>query len=246
MISKIYFNMWQLSWCNSPWRAIVNPVTQTTRRSDQDIQANVSEELLYTPSIDTHVGVAVNGGAVTLSGEVGSLPERIAAKRAAMRVSGVKAVADEMVVRTPGTSGANDSDIAQAAAQMLGWAVDVPSDTVKADVRDHVITLSGNVTWDYQRDAAARAVMYINGVTGVNNTISLRQGESVSVMKTAVEQAIQRNALLDAHGIKVDVDGHELTLRGNVRSFAGRRQAEHAAWAAPGVTSVKNHLLVTP
>jgi osmotically-inducible protein OsmY len=221
-------------------------MTQTTRRSDQDIQANVSEELLYTPSIDTNVRVAVNGGAVTLSGEVGSLPERLAATRAAMRVSGVKAVADdELRVCAPGTSGANDTDIAQVASQQLGWAVDVPSDTVKAEARDHVITLSGNVTWDYQRDAAARAVMYIKGVTGINNTITLRQGESVSVMKAAVQQAIQRNALLDAQAIKVDVDGHQLTLRGNVRSFAGRRQAEHAAWAAAGVTSVKNHLLVT-
>jgi osmotically-inducible protein OsmY len=220
-------------------------VTQTTHRSDQDIQATVSEELRYTPSIDTHVGVAVNGGKVTLSGEVGSLPERIAAKRAAMRVSGVKAVADELHVRAPGTSAVNDTDIAQKAGQLLGWAVDVPSDSVEAVVQDHVITLSGQVTWDYQRDAATRAVMYIKGVTGVTNTITLRQGESVSVMKDAVEQAIQRNALLDTDTIKVGVDGHELTLHGNVGSFAGRRQAEHAAWAAAGVTSVKNNLLVT-
>ncbi|HEU4424675.1 MAG TPA: BON domain-containing protein [Pilimelia sp.] len=148
-------------------------MTQTTRRSDQDIRAAVSEELRCTPSIDTHVGVAVNGGAVTLSGEVGSQPERIAAKRAAMRVSGVKAVADELQVRAPGTSGTNDIDIAQAAAQLLGLAVDVPSDTVKAEIHDHVITLSGTVTWDYQRDAATRAVMYIKGVTGVNNAILL-------------------------------------------------------------------------
>jgi osmotically-inducible protein OsmY len=165
-------------------------VTQTTRRSDGDIQADVSEELRYTPRIDTHIRVAVNGGAVTLSGEVGSLPERIAAKRAAMRVSGVKAVADELRVRAPGTCGTNDIDIAQAAAQLLGLAVDVPSDTVKAEIHDHVITLSGNVMWDYQRDAATRAVMYIKGVTGVNNAISIRQGEAVSVVKAAVEQAI--------------------------------------------------------
>jgi osmotically-inducible protein OsmY len=215
-------------------------------RSDQDIQATVSEELLYTPSVDTHVGVAVNGGTVTLSGEVGSLPERIAAKRAAMRVSGVKGLADELQVRVQGMPGTNDADIAQTADQLLGLAVDVPSGSVEAEVHDHVITLSGHVTWDYQRDAAARAVMYIRGVTAVDNMISLRQGESVTVMKDAVEQAIERNSLLDTDAIKVDIDGHELTLRGNVGSFEGRHQAEQAAWAAAGVTSVKNRLLVTP
>lgn len=151
-------------------------MTHTTHRSDQDIQANVSGELRYIPGIGTHVGVAVNGGVVTLSGEVGGLPERIAAKRAAMRVSGVKAVADELQVRVPGTAGVNDIEIAQAAGQLLSRAVDVPSDTVKVEVHNHVITLTGSVTWDYQRDAAIRAVMYIKGVTGVNNAISLHQG----------------------------------------------------------------------
>jgi osmotically-inducible protein OsmY len=220
-------------------------VTTTTHRSDQDIHATVSDELLYTPSVDAHVGVAVDGGAVTLSGEVGSLPERVAAKRAVMRVSGVKAVANELRVRVLQTPGTDDADIAETAGRLLGWAVDVPSETVKAEVHEHVITLSGHVTWDYQRDAAARAVMYIRGVTAVANVIALRQGESVSVMKAAVEQAIQRNAILDTDTINVEVDGHELTLRGNVGSFAERRQAEQAAWAAAGVTSVKNRLLVT-
>jgi osmotically-inducible protein OsmY len=220
-------------------------VTQTTHRSDHDIQDTVSEELRYTPSVDTHVGVTVNGGTVTLSGEVGSLPERVAAKRAVLRVSGVKAVANQLQVRVLATPGTNDADIAQTADRLLDWAVDVPSETVKAEVHDHVITLSGHVTWDHQRAAAVRAVTYIRGVTGVANTITIRQGESVSVMKAAVEQAIRRNAILDNDNVTVDVDGHELTLRGKVGSFAGRRQAEQAAWAAAGVTSVKNHLLVT-
>lgn len=153
-------------------------MTHTKHRSDQDIQADVSGELRHVSGIGTHVGVAVNGGVVTLSGEVGGLPERIAAKRAAMRVSGVKAVADELQVRVPGTAGVNDIEIAQAAGRLLSRAVDMPSGTVRVEVHDHVITLAGNVTWDYQRDAAIRAVMYIKGVTGVNNAISLSQGEA--------------------------------------------------------------------
>lgn len=148
-------------------------MTPATSRRDQDIQANVSEELRDIASIDTHIGVAVNGGVVTLSGDVGSLSERLAAKRVAMRVAGVTALADELQVHASGASAATDADIAHAASQLLGWAADVPSDTVWVEVRHHVVTLSGSVTWDYQRVAAARAVMYINGVTGVTNTIAL-------------------------------------------------------------------------
>jgi osmotically-inducible protein OsmY len=148
-------------------------VTQPIRRSDQDIQADVSKELQHTPSVGAPVAVSVSGGAVRLSGEVRSLPEQLAAKRAVMRVAGVKAVADEMVVRTPGTSGMTDTDIVKAAKQLLDWAVDVPFDSVEARVRDHVITLSGSVTSDYQRAAAVRAVRHIKGVIAVNNTIAI-------------------------------------------------------------------------
>ncbi|HZN20848.1 MAG TPA: BON domain-containing protein [Micromonosporaceae bacterium] len=151
-------------------------MTHTRHRSDQDIRTDVSGELRQTSGVGTHVGVAVNGGVVTLSGEVGGLPERIAAKRAAMRVSGVKAVADELQVRVPGTAGVNDIEIAQAAGQLLRQAVDIPADTVRVEVHNHVVTLAGSVAWDYQRDAAIRAVMNIKGVTGVNNAISLSQG----------------------------------------------------------------------
>lgn len=221
-------------------------MTQTIQRNDKDLQTNVINELSYNPSIDAaHVAVSANNGVVTLSGEVSSLPERHAAKRAAMRVWGVKAVADDMAVRDPGTSGTKDTDIAEAARQMLSWAVDVPSDTVKAGVRDHMITLSGTVTWQYQREAAARAVMYIRGVTAVANTISLNTTAPASGMKAAIEAAIQRNAELDSREITVDVNGGEVTLRGTARSWAERRQAEYVAWAASGVTSVKNGLAVT-
>jgi osmotically-inducible protein OsmY len=161
-----------------------------------------------------------------------------------MRVWGVRAVADDMAVRDPGTSGTKDTDVAEAARQMLRWAVDVPSDTVKADVRDHMITLSGTVTWQYQREAAARAVMYIRGVTGVTNSILLTATAPSPGVKAAIEAAILRNAQLDSREITADVNGGEVTLRGTVRSWAERRQAEYVAWSASGVTSVKNDLAV--
>jgi osmotically-inducible protein OsmY len=221
-------------------------VTQMIRRNDNKLQINVTDELLYNPSADpAHLGVSANDGMVTLSGDVSSLPERLAAKRAAMRVWGVTAVADHMAVRDPGTHGTIDADIGEAASQMLRWAVDVPSDTVKADVRDHTVTLSGTVTWQYQREAAARAVMYIKGVIAVTNIITLVPAAPASGVKADIEAAILRNAQLDAREITVDVSGAEVSLRGTVRSWAERRQAEYVAWSAAGVTSVKNDLAVT-
>jgi osmotically-inducible protein OsmY len=226
-------------------RRIVVHMTQTMHRSDQDLQATVADELLYTPSIDTNLTVTVNDGAVTLAGDVGSVPERLAARQAAERVWGVKVVADKMVVRSAGASGATDTDLVGAASHMLDWSIDVPSDTVTVEIRDRMLTLSGAVTWDFQREAAMRAVSYIRGITGVNNNISLTENASVSVIKGAVEAAIRRNAPLDAQAITVEVSGHELTLNGSVRSSAERQQAEHVAWAAAGVAKVKNNLFIT-
>jgi osmotically-inducible protein OsmY len=221
-------------------------MTQTIPRNDKELQTAVIDELSYNPSIDAaHLVVLANDGVVTLSGEVASLPEWHAAKRAALRVAGVKALAEDMVVRDPGASGTKDADLAEAASQMLKAAVDVPSDTIKAGVRDHTITLSGTVSWQYQREAAARAVMYIRGVTAVANTISLASTAPLSEAKTAIEAAFLRNAQLASREITVDVTGGEVTLGGTVRSFAERRQAEYVAWSAAGVTSVKNHLTVT-
>jgi osmotically-inducible protein OsmY len=220
-------------------------MTQTIRRNDKELQTSVIDELSYNPGIDAaHLVVLANDGVVTLSGEVASLPEWHAAKRAALRVAGVKALAEDVVVRDPSVSGTKDADLAETASQMLKAAVDVPSDTVKAGVRDHVITLSGTVTWQYQREAASRAVMYLRGVTAVANTISLTSTAPLSGAKTAIEAAVLRNAQLVSREITVDVTGGEVTLGGTVRSFAKRRQAERVAWSAAGVTGVKNHLMV--
>jgi osmotically-inducible protein OsmY len=221
-------------------------MTQTSHRSDKDLQTDVTDELLFDSSIDAaHLVVFANGGVVTLSGDVGSLPERHTAQRAATRVAGVQGVTVDIVVRYPGASGARDGDIAEAANRMLNWAVDVPAGTVKADVRDRTVTLSGTVTRQYQREAAARAVMYLKGVTAVNNTIALTATAPASDLKVAIDAAILRNAQLDSHQIKADVNGAEVTLRGSVRSWAERRQSENVAWSGSGVTSVKNHLTVT-
>ncbi|WP_020522368.1 BON domain-containing protein [Catelliglobosispora koreensis] len=214
---------------------------------DGDLQADVLDELAFTSEVNhAHVGVSANDGVITLSGEVDSLPERLAAERAALRVSGVKAVADEIIVRLPGTVGTSDIDIAQAAVANLDSAVDVPPDSVQAKVRNQVLTLTGKVRWDYQRRAAERCVRYLRGLVAVDNQITLDQPISVKGVKEAIESAFQRNAQIDASNITVEVKDHHLVLHGTVRSWAEHRQAEHAAWNVPGVTSLSNQLHVNP
>lgn len=237
--------MYQMTWRLASVQGHGEVVTQILHKTDQDLQTNVTQELQYTPDVDASaLHVMVSDGTVTLSGVVASLPERLAAKHAAMHVGGVKNVTDKLVVRTPSPS-PSDQDLADAASQLLDWAVDVPADTIKAAANDHTITLSGQVTWDYQRVAAVRAVTYIKGVTRIDNTISLNQPTPAPSTKAAVEAAMLRNALIDPQKISVDIDGPELTLRGTVRSLAERHQAQHAAWNATGVTNVKNELLVS-
>ncbi len=227
-------------------RAMVSHVTQMMHQTDQELTTAVTKELRYTPDVDASaVDVLVNDAKVTLSGTVASLPQRLAAKRAAMRIAGVRSVIDKTVVHTSTAASPSDQEIATAASQILNWAVAVPANAVKAEVRDHKITLSGNVTWDYQRDAAARAVMYIKGVTEIDNTIMLVQPAPAPEAKTTVEAAIRRYTRLDPKQINVDISGPELTLRGIVPSLADRRHAEYAAWSTLGVTRVKNELRVT-
>lgn len=211
-------------------------------QNDQELQNTIIEEFRYDPSIEaSKITVTVGDGTVRLSGEVASLPEKLAANRSAMRIRGVRAIADDMTVKSSGTS---DTEIADSARNMLKWAAELPKDAVKADVRDHVITLSGNVPWKYQRDAAARAVTNMRGVTAINNQIVLEQPESTTPARATVTAAMNRNAVLDPQAITVDVAGHELVLNGKVRSFTEYRQAEQTAWAAAGVTSVRNNLTV--
>ena len=218
-------------------------MTQAERRSDAELKAAVVEELGGTPSVNsTHIGVAVTDGAVTLSGEVESYPEKSLAEKAAQRVRGVTAIAEEITVRH--TWGAADTDIAREASEALQRAVDVP-DTVKATVHGHVVTLSGVVAWQYQRAGAARAVRYLKGVLDVLDTVTIRPTAAVADIKAAIGAAIVRNARIENQHITVATGpGGVVTLEGTVGSWAERRQAEHAAWSAPGVTGVIDHLRI--
>jgi osmotically-inducible protein OsmY len=219
-------------------------MTQTLHKSDAELKSDVVDELEWTPNVDpAHIGVTANDGVITLSGEVGTYPEKRAAEQAALRVRGVTAVADEITVRNTWTELA-DTDIAREVGQALTRSVAVPADAVKAVVHNHVVTLSGMVTWNFQREVAERAVRYLKGVTAVHNRITVKPLPATGDVKKAINSALVRNAQLDSNGIEVTVADGIVTLTGDVQSWAERRQAEHASWSAPGVVDVKNLLRI--
>lgn len=212
--------------------------------SDLDVQSLVYDELEWTPEVDAAgIGVAVDGGAVTLSGEVESYAERLAANRAAFRVRGVRAVVDNITVHPKGGWLVTETDVAKNVEHALEAASNVP-DSVHAQVREHVVTLTGEVEWDYQRRAARRAVQFLDGVYTVRDDITLSSRPTAADTQDRIARALVRNAQLDAHAITVAVEGGKVTLTGTVRSAAERVQAEQAAWASPHVTEIDNRIAV--
>ena len=212
--------------------------------TDLDIQSLVYDELEWTPDVDAAgIGVAVEDGAVTLSGEVDSLAERLAANRAALRVKGVRAVVDHLSVHPSGRWPVTETDVAKSVEHALESASNVP-ETVQAHVDGHDVTLSGVVEWDYQRRAAQRAVQYLTGVNSVRNNLTLTARISAADTAERISRALVRNAQVDARNVQVAVAGNKVTLTGTVRSAAERTQAARAAWASPHVNEVENRIVV--
>jgi osmotically-inducible protein OsmY len=218
-----------------------------TVNTDTDLQHDILAELEWDPSINAaEVGVSVHQGVVTLTGYVDSYSEKVAAVKAAKRVFGVKAVANEVHVRIPGVSARTDTDIARAALSALKWTASVANEPITVTVNNGRVLLEGEVKWQYQKSAAERAVRDLLGVTGLNNSITIKARPKPQDIQHKIESAFQRNAELDARAIRVQsVDG-TVTLVGTVHSFFEREQAERAAWAAPGVLNVENQIAVNP
>jgi osmotically-inducible protein OsmY len=214
--------------------------------TDLQLQQNIIAELRWEPSVDAAaIGVRVEDGVVTLDGKVATYPQKLAAEHAVERVAGVAAIADELTVTLPGDYKRDDAEIARAAANALAANIEVP-DGVKVVVRQGWLTLEGKVSWYFESAAAARAVRFLAGVRGVTNLIEVVQPATPdpSVVKAAIEAALTRNVQLDAKKIEVAAGGGTVTLKGAVRSWAERDDAERAAWNAPGVWFVKDELAV--
>lgn len=223
-------------------------MTRTTlSRTDNRIQAAVESQLDWTPNIDAAgIGVAVEDGAVALSGEVDSFAERRAAIRAAFRVRGVTTVTDDLTVRpTSRLWTIPETDIARGVEQAIAWLTTTPN-SVRAEISKHRVILSGEVQWNYERVQAERAVDRVPGVAVVDNRITLARRASAADTSERITDALARSAALDARRIHVTAHGNAVTLTGTVRSWLERREAEEAAWASPHVTTVHNELVIRP
>ena len=216
-------------------------------KNDMQLHQDIVAELTFDPRVrEKEIGVAVKDGEVTLSGPVPTFADKWSAERAAERVEGVKAVANELAVAVPSGLVRSDTEIAHAVETALAWDVEVPDEDIKASVSDGWITLRGEVTWQYQRGAAERAVRNLAGVRGVSNAITgASPRDSTYDVTESIRSALRRRAEREASHVVVQAMGDVVTLRGTVPSFAERRAIAGAAWAAPGVKEVKDELTVT-
>jgi osmotically-inducible protein OsmY len=214
--------------------------------TDEEIQQNVLSELRWDTRVQPNeIGVAVKDGIVTLTGWVDSYLKKLAAEDAAHRVRGVKAVVNDLEVHLPGSAERTDADLAEAVLSALKWDADIPASQIDVTVSRGWVTLKGEVDYAFQKQGAERAIRHLSGITGVSNFIKVRSHVLPTDLKASIEKALVRNAETDAQHITVDVEGSKVILRGTVRSYAERKAAEEAAWAAPGVTEVENKLIIS-
>ncbi|MEP6540294.1 MAG: BON domain-containing protein [Bryobacteraceae bacterium] len=212
--------------------------------TDTDLQHDVEKELAWEPSVHPkQIGVAVKAGAVELSGYVDSFWERCVAEQAAWRIVHVKSVTNEIRVELPFPAIRADDDIALAAMGILEWNCLVP-ETVEVQVSEAWVTLKGAVEWQHQKEEAERALRPLKGIQGIHNEITIEPGVALGDVRAAIDETLRRNALVDSSHVKTHVVHGVVSLRGATRSRAERNEAMHAAWGAPGVSKVEDHISI--
>lgn len=212
-------------------------------KSDIQIQKDVMDEIKWEPFLNaSEIGVAVKNGIVTLSGQVDSFSKKLTAEKAAKRVAGVKAVAEDIQVGVSPSFRKTDADIAEAVLNALKWHTAVQEEKIKIKVEDGIVRLDGEVEWEYQRSNAKSAVEHLAGVRSVINSISIRPKVTPTDIQNKINAAFHRSATVDAGKVSAEVSGSKVTLRGTVRSLAEKEDAEKAAWNAPGVNSVDSRI----
>src|SRR6202158_1924783 len=214
-------------------------------RSDSEIERDVKAELEWDLDA-SDIAVSVKKGVVTLAGFVKSYTDKYEAESAAKRVASVRAVANDLEVRLPSVDERPDPDIARDAVAAIKSQLPISSEPIKVVIKNGWVSLEGQVEWQYQRQTAEKAVRRIKGVKGVSNLIQLRPRAQPEDIKRKIQEAFKRNAEVDANRIMVETNGSEVILKGTVRSWVEREEAERVAWSAPGVTKVEDRIVVSP
>jgi osmotically-inducible protein OsmY len=228
--------------------ATAQPIGEMVMKSNSELQHDVQNELYWAHTVTAaNIGVVAHEGVITLTGDVPSYFEKVEAEHVARRVAGVMAIAQEIKVRLPAFSERTDTEVAQAALSALAWNVAVPRGQAQVLVENSWVTLTGQMDWYFQKVAAAEAVQHLMGVKGVTNSITLtpRQVADATEIKTGIEDAFERNAMLAAHTIRVTVQEDQVSLQGQVHFWEEKEVALKSAWAAPGVADVEDNIVVT-